>query len=316
MKSKLTTISQIISREDSLALPTHGSHCKPLAFAWIKLSITLLLLALYLAPSRLDAQSSPASLRGKVFVGYWGNKPSEFEYHYFVTANKLIFKDNEEHGEHGYLWDKSNGIMRDLTFKEQFQYEFQSSNKGIFTYYEKPGQPGGSGSFVCYEGTWDLDGNGKSDGQDIQLGKMPSIRHPLNLASDEDKDGLDLAAEGKAGTNPKKKDSDGDQFSDGDEVLARKTNPKAFNDGIVSSLSKMTLVMNKLMPKHTIASNFGARDFTVTNLPPGLRYAKTTGVISGTPNKTGTYSVSITARKMQGGKAVKTAKATKVFVVR
>jgi hypothetical protein len=206
--------------------------------------------------------------------------------------------------------------MRDLTFKEQFQYEFQSSNKGIFTYYEKPGQPGGSGSFVCYEGTWDLDGNGKSDGQDIQLGKMPSIRHPLNLASDEDKDGLDLAAEGKAGTNPKKKDSDGDQFSDGDEVLARKTNPKAFNDGIVSSLSKMTLVMNKLMPKHTIASNFGARDFTVTNLPPGLRYAKTTGVISGTPNKTGTYSVSITARKMQGGKAVKTAKATKVFEVK
>jgi hypothetical protein len=316
MKSERTTISRIISREESLKLHIHGSYGEPLALAWIKLSITLLLVALYLAPSRLDAQSPPASLQGKVFVGYWGNKPSEFEYHYFATANKLIFKDNEEHGQNEYKWDKFKGIMRDLTFEERFQYEFSNLNGGTFTSYENSSQLIGSGSFVCYEGEWDLDGNGKADGQDIQLGKMPDIRHPLNLASDEDKDGLGLAAEGKVGANPKKKDSDGDQFSDGDEVLVRKTNPKAFDDGIVSSMSKMTLVIKKLMPKYMLASNFGARDFTVTNLPPGLKYSKTTGVISGAPNKTGTYPVSITARKIQGGKAVKTAKATKVFEVK
>jgi hypothetical protein len=39
-------------------------------------------------------------------------------------------------------------------------------------------------------------------------------------------------------------------------------------------------------------------------------------VISGTPNTKGTYPVSITARKLQGGMVVKSAKVTKVFVVK
>ena len=84
---------------------------------------------------------------------------------------------------------------------------------------------------------------------------------------------------------------------------------------ITSDLSKLSLDKGKPIAPYTVRANFMARNFTITNLPPGLKYSKTTGVISGTPNTKGTYTVSITARKLQGGKAVKTAKATKVFVV-
>jgi hypothetical protein len=85
---------------------------------------------------------------------------------------------------------------------------------------------------------------------------------------------------------------------------------------VTSNLSKVALPKGKPIAPYSVRANFMARNFTITNLPPGLKYSKTTGVISGTPNTKGTYPVSITARKLQGGKAVKTAKATKVFVVK
>ena len=85
---------------------------------------------------------------------------------------------------------------------------------------------------------------------------------------------------------------------------------------ITSDLSKSSLDKGKPIAPYTVRANFMARNFTIKNLPPGLKYSKTTGVISGTPNTKGTYLVSITARKLQGGKAVKSAKATKVFVVK
>lgn len=85
---------------------------------------------------------------------------------------------------------------------------------------------------------------------------------------------------------------------------------------IISDLSKISAARGKPIAPYTVRANFMARNFTITNLPTGLRYSKTTGVISGTPNTKGTYSVSITARKMQGGKAVKIVKAIKVVVVK
>jgi hypothetical protein len=85
---------------------------------------------------------------------------------------------------------------------------------------------------------------------------------------------------------------------------------------ITSDLSKISVARGKPIAPYTVRANFMARNFTIANLPPGLKYSKTTGVISGTPNTKGTYPVSITARKLQGGKAVKSAKATKVFVIK
>lgn len=85
---------------------------------------------------------------------------------------------------------------------------------------------------------------------------------------------------------------------------------------ITSDLSKLSLNRGKPIAPYTARANFMAKNFRISNLPPGLRYSKTTGVISGTPNVTGIYRVSITAEKMKGGKPVKTAKATKVFEVK
>lgn len=55
---------------------------------------------------------------------------------------------------------------------------------------------------------------------------------PLGVAIDTDQDGLTDSREVTAGTDPSKPDSDGDNLSDGDEVLVWKTNPlNADTDG-------------------------------------------------------------------------------------
>lgn len=92
--------------------------------------------------------------------------------------------------------------------------------------------------------------------------------------------------------------------------------PESAAARIISNLGKLQITKGKAMTPYAVRANFTAKNFTITDLPPGLKYSNTTGVISGTPNKKGTYKVSITAKKMQGKKAVKTAKAAKVIVVK
>jgi formylglycine-generating enzyme required for sulfatase activity len=87
------------------------------------------------------------------------------------------------------------------------------------------------------------------------------------------------------------------------------------SDRITSSLSKVVIAKGKPISPYTILNNFGAKNFSATNLPPGLRLG-TNGVISGTPKKVGIYKATITARKTQGGKVVKSAKATKILEVK
>jgi hypothetical protein len=85
---------------------------------------------------------------------------------------------------------------------------------------------------------------------------------------------------------------------------------------IISDLSQLSVTKNKSVTPYAVRANFTAKNFTITGLPPGLKYSNTTGVISGAPSQTGTYKVSITAKKIQGGKVVKSATANKVFVVK
>jgi hypothetical protein len=84
---------------------------------------------------------------------------------------------------------------------------------------------------------------------------------------------------------------------------------------ITSDLSKLSLSRGKPIPPYTVRANFMAKNFSTSKLPDGLKL-NTNGVISGTPTKAGTYKVTITAKKMKGGKPVKTAKATKVFEIK
>lgn len=84
---------------------------------------------------------------------------------------------------------------------------------------------------------------------------------------------------------------------------------------ITSDLSTVSIPKGKLMPRFTITTNFGAKSFAAKGLPRGLKLTSTSGVISGKPTKTGTYTITLTARKMKGKKVEQQATATKVFVV-
>jgi hypothetical protein len=84
---------------------------------------------------------------------------------------------------------------------------------------------------------------------------------------------------------------------------------------ITSDLSTVSIPVKKLIPRYTITTNFGARTFAAKGLPKGLKLNTKNGVISGKPTKAGTYTVTLTARKMKGKKVEQQATATKVVIV-
>jgi hypothetical protein len=84
---------------------------------------------------------------------------------------------------------------------------------------------------------------------------------------------------------------------------------------ITSNLAEQQISFRKLMARYAVTTNFGASTFSAKGLPRGLSINKRTGVISGKPNKKGTYTVTITAQKRQGKKVINSATAKKVFKV-
>jgi hypothetical protein len=84
---------------------------------------------------------------------------------------------------------------------------------------------------------------------------------------------------------------------------------------ITSDLSTVSVPIKKLIPRFTITTNFGAKTFAAKGLPKGLKLNTKTGVVSGKPTKAGTYTVTLTARKMKGKKVEQQATATKVVIV-
>ena len=84
---------------------------------------------------------------------------------------------------------------------------------------------------------------------------------------------------------------------------------------ITSDLSTVSIPKGKLIPRFTITTNFGAKSSAAKGLPKGLKLNAKNGVISGKPTKPGTYTVSLTAKKMKGKKVEQQATATKVVIV-
>jgi hypothetical protein len=84
---------------------------------------------------------------------------------------------------------------------------------------------------------------------------------------------------------------------------------------ITSDLSTVSIPKGKLIPRFTITTNFGAKSFVAKGLPRGLKLNAKNGVISGKPTRPGTYTVTLTARKMKGKKVEQQATATKVVIV-
>ena len=65
---------------------------------------------------------------------------------------------------------------------------------------------------------WDMDGDGMSDGEEIQTGTDPFTANLQSAALDGDGDGLPDADEARIGTDPFVADTDGDGVIDGDET--------------------------------------------------------------------------------------------------
>ena len=84
---------------------------------------------------------------------------------------------------------------------------------------------------------------------------------------------------------------------------------------ITSDLSTVSVPKKKLIPRFAITTNFSAKSFIAKGLPKGLKLNAKNGVISGKPTKPGTYTVTLTARKMKGKKVEQQATATKVVIV-
>ena len=91
--------------------------------------------------------------------------------------------------------------------------------------------------------------------------------------------------------------------------------PVVTPQSITSDLSTVSVPVKKLIPRFTITTNFGAKTFAAKGLPKGLKLNAKNGVISGKPTKAGTYTVTLTARKMKGKKVEQQATATKVVIV-
>jgi hypothetical protein len=172
--------------------------------------------------------AQPADLTGKIRVSYRDGDPAPnygVEYHYYKTNSQLVFLDSTERSLNNYTWDSGTGRLTDSSFGEYFDYTDTGTDSGTFVFSE-----GGTGTFVIYDASWDLDYDGTPDGEQIDAGNLPNYSHVLDLSSDADLDSLNLAQEGAAGTDPGDSDTDGDTRTDGNEVLAG-TSPLKKNFG-------------------------------------------------------------------------------------
>jgi hypothetical protein len=150
--------------------------------------------------------AQPADLAGKIRVSYRDGDPAPnygVEYHYYKTSSQLVFLDSTERSLNNYTWNSGTGRLTDSTFGEHFDYTYTGTDTGTFVFSE-----GGTGEFVTYDASWDLDYDGTPDGEQIDAGNLPTYSHKLDLDSDVDGDGLTLAEEGAAGTDPNNQETD------------------------------------------------------------------------------------------------------------
>ncbi len=132
--------------------------------------------------SLITTFAQPADLTGKIRVSYWGGDLAPdygVEYHYYKTSSQLIFLDREERSANDYTWNSGTGRLTDSTFAEHFDYTYTGNDTGTFFFSE-----GGSGEFVTYNASWDLDYDGTPDGEQIDVGILPKYTHKqLGMAS-------------------------------------------------------------------------------------------------------------------------------------
>jgi protocatechuate 3,4-dioxygenase beta subunit len=123
----------------------------------------------------------PSSLVGKIMVSYWDNENS-YEFHFFKNESSLIFKDAYEYSPNQYAWDSSSGVFYDYDFDESFELSFDTAYSGSYDFYQGELLVR-SGTFVIYNGLWDLDDDGAPDGEGIEDGTLPNLDAPPSTAN-------------------------------------------------------------------------------------------------------------------------------------
>ncbi|HFU4451435.1 TPA: putative Ig domain-containing protein, partial [Streptococcus suis] len=131
-----------------------------------------------------------------------------------------------------------------------------------------------------------------ANGAGLTNGSLPAY----DLSADDDGDGLTNGEELEIGTNPNLSDTDGDGRNDGDEVSdgTVPTDPNSIASSIVP-IEDVTGIVGQPLTSIPVTANQIPTDggLTVTGLPDGVTYSPTTGTISGTPSRPGTYPVTI-----------------------
>ena len=115
---------------------------------------------------------TPLSLGGKVMVGIRDGSAVP-EFHHFTNESSLTFLDDQERSTHAYSWDASTRLLTDLEFDEQFELNFETPYSGQYRFRESGSPTWENGTFVLYNATWDLSGNGLPDGADISTATGP-----------------------------------------------------------------------------------------------------------------------------------------------
>ncbi|HFU4469770.1 TPA: putative Ig domain-containing protein, partial [Streptococcus suis] len=135
----------------------------------------------------------------------------------------------------------------------------------------------------------DTDDDGLTDGEEVELKTDP--KDP-----DSDHDGLTDGDEKELKTDPRNPDTDGDGRNDGDEVTdgTVPTDPNSIASSIVPIEDVTGIVGQPLTAIPVTAHQIPTGgSLTVTGLPDGVTYSPSTGTISGTPSRPGSYPVTV-----------------------
>ncbi|HFU3985772.1 TPA: putative Ig domain-containing protein, partial [Streptococcus suis] len=159
----------------------------------------------------------------------------------------------------------------------------------------KNGQPvlGSDGNSVTETFTITIKAEDKhANGSGLTNGSSPAY----DLAADDDGDGLTNGEELEIGTDPTNRDTDGDGRNDGDEVTDD-TDPKNPNSiaSSIDPIDDVTGIVGQPLTAIPVTAKQIPTDggLTVTGLPDGVTYSPSTGTISGTPSRPGSYPVTV-----------------------
>jgi hypothetical protein len=182
---------------------------------------------------------APASLVGKVLLIESNWYPGEYEAFYFNSDTELTFVDDQESATHSYQWDASTGVLENLTWSEQIELEFETGVTGNSVTSSEEEWWGEPGSFILYEGDWNLDSDNQEDAVQLAAGEMLYFEYYdepfLNFDGDWDGDGIPDGDEAAEGADPQLFDTDGDGFDDWEEVVLYSTDPADANSKLYAA---------------------------------------------------------------------------------